>query len=452
MFCQNCGSKLEDGAKFCSNCGKKVETDFPVNVKTEVAAVSEAVMNTEAAEAVTKKAADIGSNFVNEAAEAVAEVSEKAEEAEKAAFEAVESISDTDEIKETVIEKAEEKADSIEEAIEEKAEEIKEEFVSAGEKADETVPEAVEEIVGTFEEKAEEAKTEAEEKADAVSDTAGVGVIAAAAGILNDNAGQNAEAPAARPEYAQPQPEQPQYAQPQQQPGQPQYGQQYGQYAPNGTQQYGGQQYGGPQQPGYGQQYAQPQQQPGYGGQQYGQPRQNQPQYTGPKKGMIWHNIYTYPILIITLIVLTFYTVFSYYGASEIEYYMIEGMADFEDLIENSNDVAEAIYIFDDNTAAADIMARALSGVLVIWGIVTIVLLAKQKKAAFGNVIGFNILLILVNLGYALFRYLQVGFDEFFEYFADYITDFQFTVYGVFAIVLLIVNCVYYSKRKNQLR
>ena len=36
-FCQNCGTKLEQGAAFCPSCGKKIETDRPtVNLaKTE---------------------------------------------------------------------------------------------------------------------------------------------------------------------------------------------------------------------------------------------------------------------------------------------------------------------------------------------------------------------------------------------------------------------------------
>ena len=28
MWCPNCGTKLDDGAKFCPNCGTKVQNDI----------------------------------------------------------------------------------------------------------------------------------------------------------------------------------------------------------------------------------------------------------------------------------------------------------------------------------------------------------------------------------------------------------------------------------------
>ncbi|MGI6371762.1 MAG: zinc-ribbon domain-containing protein [Caldicoprobacterales bacterium] len=31
MFCGNCGSSLQDGAKFCGSCGAKVEAAAPAN-------------------------------------------------------------------------------------------------------------------------------------------------------------------------------------------------------------------------------------------------------------------------------------------------------------------------------------------------------------------------------------------------------------------------------------
>ena len=391
--------------------------------------MSESVINTEAAEAVTEKASDIGSTLVNKAAEAVTEVSEKAEEAEKAAFEAAESIPDADEIKETVTEKVDV---------------IEEEFVSAVEKAEETVSDTVEEIVETSEEKAEEAKTEDTEKADAVSDMAGVGV-AAAAGISSGNAGQNAEAPAARPEYAQPQqqyqPEQPQYAQP----GQPQYGQQYGQYAPNGGQQYGGQQYAQPQQPGYGQQYAQPQY-----GQQYGQPRQNQPQYTGPKKGMVWHYIFTFGILIIAIALLALYAIKSPYGTAGAEYALIEYAADLDDCFEYADKVVELGYNVDDTFSVVDISARAIFGLTAIWSIINLIVLAMKKKGAPGSVLGATIVFIVTCIGY--FIYIVADLMSFEHVLDNAYTFLQFPIFAVAAIIFLICNCIYYSKRKNQLR
>lgn len=408
MFCSNCGTKLDDGAKFCTNCGKRVEIPAPVQQEKKE-------------ESPIPFVPEINVSPVSDTAPA----SDAVQEIKEEALPVTEEIASAEET-------AEEAAQTVEETVEETAGAVEEAVAEAEEKAEEIVSEIPEQVSAAAEAVKEEVSAAAE-----------------AAPVVNE-APKMPEQPVYQqpPVYGQPVYGQPQYGQPQygqQQYAQPQYAQPQQQYGQPQPQQM---QYAQPQYNQYGQpQYGQPQYFDQYGRPVYFYPQQNAP--VGPKKSMVWHYIFTCGVLLLTIAMLVMFAVFSPYGMAYTEYRTIDYGDNFGEILEEIDDFIEFSYDCDDTFKIVDISARIVSGLLVFWGMAIFMLLIMKKKASYGNLIGFGIVLFLLNLGY--FLYWLFGYS--FEILSDSAwTLFQFPVFALAGLVIMIINCVYYAKRKHQLK
>ncbi len=403
MFCSNCGTKLDDGAKFCTNCGKRAEIPAPVQQEKKE-------------EPPIPFVPEINVSPVSDTAPA----SDAVQEIKEEALPVTEEIASAEET-------AEEAVETVEETVEETAGVVEEAVAEAEEKAEEIVSEIPEQVSAAAEAVKEEVSAAAE-----------------AAPVVNE-APKMPEQPVyqqppvygqpvyGQPQYGQQQYAQPQYAQPQQQYGQPQPQQM--QYAQPQYNQYGQPQYGQPQ---YFDQYGRP---------VYFYPQQPAP--VGPKKSMVWHYIFTCGVLLLTIAMLAMFVVFSPYGMAASEYEVFENGAEFDDMLDAAKPLVKLAYRLDDTLKIVDISARIVCGLLALWGMAIFMLLIMKKKASYGNLIGFGIVLFLLNLGY--FLYWLFGYS--FEILTDSAwTLFQFPVFALAGLVIMIINCVYYAKRKHQLK
>ena len=173
----------------------------------------------------------------------------------------------------------------------------------------------------------------------------------------------------------------------------------------------------------------------------------------GKKTGMVWHNILTYPILIFLVVIFGFLAVKSVYGVSIDSVYAAINGCDLEESIETG--VGMAVYNYGDDTAFGiiDISARIFSLLIAVFGIVTLICLSDKKKSAVLCIDIFGILLLVFNVGYAVYRYIDVGIYDFFRpaglYFPSrFAVNFQFTVYAFASLAFLVINHLYYKKRK----
>ena len=134
----------------------------------------------------------------------------------------------------------------------------------------------------------------------------------------------------------------------------------------------------------------------------------------GTYPGMVWHNILTYPVLLVLSGVFAFFAVKSVWGIVNAEYAFLNG-CDFKESIDSSVSLAQYMYGDDFSFALADIFARVISGILAVWGIITAILLSDKKRKALPSLTGYMILLLIFNVGYAAYRYIDVGICDFFN-------------------------------------